>query len=401
MMITEEKRPKRFSPSKLQTCYVKYYFSYIEPFRFLTITYPIILGRITHMILEDYLSKNVQDEEKAKNIQKNKERLINILIREEILKKTLYEEGFIKDESIIEQIKMDEGQNVIHILDDVLSNEVWYPYFKTIENEIRKLVSDKVIQASQKYFEKTRNYLNKNLLKEIEIQHKIKPENIRIFSEIPLTFTIDATNIKFDKSVIVYGQADILIEAEENEKSHKFQVIDLKTGKKMPSPFQIYTYGQILSKMLDGYSEDSAISLIYLNPKLDSLKRTIATFRVLDKAITPTLYSKILAYLSIEAQFKKEIKDTKEQYNNITTLELFLKKLEEEIRSSNFKERENKFINFMNNLYGYEKEKIEKVIHNAQIISALNEYSKEHYMKSKCIFCQFKGICPLYSEFNY
>ena len=110
-METKSVQNVRFSPSKLNTCYIKYYLSYIEPLKFITINYPILLGKIVHSILEDYVEQkyvyNSFNEENFKTRWNNIEKIKDLILKEEILRKTLYEEEFIKDEEIIEKLKED------------------------------------------------------------------------------------------------------------------------------------------------------------------------------------------------------------------------------------------------------------------------------------------------------
>ena len=153
----EKKKVKRFSPSKLTSCQVKYYLTYIEPFKFIILNYPIVIGRIVHLLLEYYFKdyeqfKSEKNKEKKveelKNLLYNKELIISLIIRQELLTKVLYEEEFIKDENIIFELKNDEfGKNTNEIL-EILKTEPWYLYFRGLQNNILKIVNTKMLDKA-------------------------------------------------------------------------------------------------------------------------------------------------------------------------------------------------------------------------------------------------------------
>ena len=227
-------------------------------------------------------------------------------------------------------------------------------------------------------------------------------EEFTVIPEVPVAIQDNTVDDIYD--ILLYGKLDLLIESSNLEKEKKIFLIDFKTGKHMPGTFQIALYGYILLSMFRDFNlQNLSLTLLYVNPNTNSVKRIISQADSLLTRFNRQLKSKIKSYLILDKNFKQEIKirDYTLWYENLSQLELFLQTQEKYITGTSFNEREENFKIFMKENYGIPKENLDKFFENLYVISNLLEGAKENFEKIKCKFCEFKSICPLYSSLNF
>lgn len=331
-----------FSSSKLFSCIIEYYLSYLEGIKIQKYNVGIVVGSLFHKGMELYI-KDIYKQYTNKDI-------LFSDFQNLIKKYDIDTIGYI----LTKFNRCEVYKNLLNI--DDTSQESDEDFVISLNNNIDKIKDLKAKDIVDKYlflFNKAKDFIC-NIIK----NHKPK----QVFPELLCKREIN--------DIIFYGIPDLMLDNYKNE----WVIIDYKTSKNQANKFQIYFYGYI---SLDIASDK--ISLFYLYPAINKISHTKISKNNLLNYFEPYLINRANAMISLKkilninkVEFPKEFIDVLSDTKlNLATVD---KKLKEIL-----------------------PEEYERIMNNVNLLSALtNDYrliEKYDPNNIKCRFCNFKNIC--------
>lgn len=326
---------KIFSASKLNTCLIEYYLSYVENIKIQKYSEALLLGNLLHKGLELYVIH--------KYLKENEDYLTF--------------NNYIKNRNIENVIEyLNDNNRIKTIYKEVYESNGYIDENMTMKIEkIMSLNVDSVFNQYNSLFNKTVNYVE-------SIINKNKYDSL-----IPEGFFKKHVN-----NVILYGIVDLAIINKD-----KTIIIDYKISKNEASKFQIYFYGYI---SFNESSNKNPVDLFYIYPKLNKITHVSVNYKTMSIIFEPFMINKINSIISID----KIIEPMKIDSDTAKKIGDYIINIKGEDIIENQR--------LISNNFG-----ISRIIDNMNIISALisdARISKINNSKNtKCSYCDFKKIC--------